>query len=107
MVGGEGVIWFVATIDMQLIVCLGGIKLNLVTSCDFITLRIMADRSKYNKNILIIDLNVWTTQAKKADESGIKLTTISQQIVRTKKGQTPHPVEYWDIPELGITLVKK
>lgn len=59
------------------------------------------------KNILIIDLDVWTTQAKKAEESGIKLTTISQQIVRTKKGQTTKPVEYWEIPQLGITLVKK
>ena len=65
------------------------------------------DRSKQHKNVLTIDLAVWTTQARKAGDTGTKLTTISQQIVRTKKGQTTHPVEYWEIPELGITLVKK
>ena len=65
------------------------------------------DRSKETHNLLIIDLNVWTTQTQKAHDSSIKLTTISQQIVRTKKGQTPNPVEYWEIPQLGITLVKK
>jgi hypothetical protein len=58
-------------------------------------------------NKLVIDLDIWTTQAKKALETNIKLTTISQQVVRTKKGETTHPVEYWEIPELGITLVKK
>lgn len=59
------------------------------------------------KNTITIDLDVWTTQAKKAEDTGIKLTTISQQVVRTIKGKTPNPVDYWHIEELGITLVKK
>lgn len=59
------------------------------------------------KNTITIDLNVWTTQAKKAEQEGIKLTTLSQRVVRTQKGQTAHPIDYWYIPELGLTLVKK
>jgi hypothetical protein len=59
------------------------------------------------KNVITIDLSVWTTQQKKAEATGQKLTTISQQVVRTIKGTTKTPVEYWTIPELGITLVKK
>lgn len=59
------------------------------------------------KNTITIDLNVWTTQAKKAENTNTKLTTISQQVVRSIKGKTPNPVEYWTIEELGITLVKK
>lgn len=65
------------------------------------------DKSKHTHDTITIDLNVWTTQAKKADQTGIKLTTISQQIVRTRKNQTTNPVEYWEIPELGLTLVKR
>jgi hypothetical protein len=61
----------------------------------------------YKNNIITIDLDVWTTQAKKAEQSGEKLTTISQRVVRSQKKKTPNPVEYWTIEQLGITLVKK
>lgn len=56
---------------------------------------------------ITIDLNKWTTQAKKAEQSGILLTTISQQVVRTQKGLTPNPIDILEIPELGIVLVRK
>ncbi len=59
------------------------------------------------ENKIVIDLNKWTTQAKKAEQTGIKLTTISQQVVRTQQGKTPNPIEIWHIQELGITLVTK
>lgn len=59
------------------------------------------------KNVIIIDLDQWTTQAKKAEMDGVKLTTLSQRVVRTQKGKSANPIEYWHIPELGITLVKK
>jgi hypothetical protein len=63
--------------------------------------------NKKRKNIITIDLNEWTTQAKKAQQTGEKLTTISQRVIRSMKGKTDNPVEYWHIEELGLTLVKK
>ena len=59
------------------------------------------------QRVITIDLDVWTTQQGKAELTGKKLTTISQQVVRSMKGTTPNPVDYWHIPELGITLVKR
>lgn len=60
-----------------------------------------------NKHVLKIDLSVWTTQNKYALENNVRLNTISQQIKRHKEGKTKTCVEYWDIPELCLTLVKK
>ena len=59
------------------------------------------------ENKITIDLNEWTTQAKKAELTKRKLSTISQQVVRSQQNKTPNPVEYWTIEELGLTLVKK
>lgn len=66
----------------------------------------MADKKN---NILKIDLDVWTTQAQKANDSGIRLNTISQQIKRARAGEAgSHGIEYWEIPELNnLILVKK
>jgi hypothetical protein len=58
-------------------------------------------------NILIIDLDTWTTQAQYAAEQGIKLNTVSQRLKRTKEGKSAQPIEYLDVKELGITLVKR
>lgn len=58
--------------------------------------------------VLTIDLNKWCTQQDKARISGIKLTTISQQVKRTKEGKTKTPIEILELPELnGLTLVKR
>jgi hypothetical protein len=58
-------------------------------------------------DIIKIDLRLWVTQAQKAEDTGRKLTTISQQVKRSIDGKTPNPVEYLHIPALGITLVKR
>jgi hypothetical protein len=57
--------------------------------------------------ILTIDLNKWQTQADYAKEHGIKLGTVSAQVARSKTGATPAPIEYLDVPELGITLIRR
>lgn len=59
------------------------------------------------KNIITIDLDIWTTQARKAEQEGIKLSTLSRQVKRSIENDTNSPIPYWTIPELGITLVKK
>lgn len=60
------------------------------------------------KNVITIDLDKWTTQRKLAEmRDDIKENTLIQQIRRAKKGEYKASVEYWEIPELGITLVKK
>jgi hypothetical protein len=63
--------------------------------------------AKRKENIISIDLNVWQTQAQYAKEKKIKLSTLSYRVLRSLKGTTPNPIECWQIPELGITLVKK
>lgn len=79
-----------------------GIDLEIVTSR-----LIFAAMSK--KNIIEIDLNVWTTQTAKAKSMGLNESTVRQRVLRTKNGTAkPENKEvYWDIPELSLTLVKK
>lgn len=59
------------------------------------------------KNIVVIDLNTWTTQTNKAKLLGLNESTIRQRVLRTKLGKGSITEEYWDIPELNLTLVKK
>ncbi len=59
------------------------------------------------KNIVVIDLNTWTTQTNKAKLLGLNESTIRQRVLRTKLGKGSTTEEYWDIPELNLTLVKK
>lgn len=59
------------------------------------------------KNIITIDLDVWTTQARKAELDGRPYQYIRQKVVRSQRNETRDKIEYWTIPELGITLVKK
>lgn len=59
------------------------------------------------KNIIEIDLNVWTTQTAKAKQLGLNESTIRQRVIRTKQGKGNIREEYWHIPELDLTLVKK
>lgn len=58
-------------------------------------------------NQITIDLSLYCTQAEYSRETGIKLGTISQWVKRAKAGKVPAKIEYYDIPELQITLVKR
>lgn len=56
---------------------------------------------------ITIDLSVWCTQAQYCrDNPQYKLGTISQWVKRAKAGKQAK-IEYLDIKELGITLVKR
>jgi hypothetical protein len=61
-------------------------------------------------NIVIINLNEWTTMAKKAAALGLSESAIRQRVHRTKAGK---PIsdqlreETKEIPELDLVLVKK
>lgn len=56
-----------------------------------------------------IDLSQWITQAKYAELKRMKLGTVSQWVKRTKagEGKPDKHIEYLDVPELGLTLVKR
>jgi hypothetical protein len=64
----------------------------------------MSNKIKSKGNI--IDLSQWVTQAEYASKTGYKLGTISQWVKRAKDGK-PAKIDYIDVPEIGITLVKK
>jgi hypothetical protein len=60
------------------------------------------------KNTITIDLDYWTTQARKAEIDNVRPQYIRQRVVRSIAGQTKDKfIETWHIPELGITLVPK
>jgi len=55
-----------------------------------------------------LDLSKYLTQAQYAKLHGYKLGTVSQWIKRLKAGESiPHNIEYLEVPELNITLIKK
>jgi hypothetical protein len=58
------------------------------------------------KNITVIDWSVWGTQKNYAQLTGRKLSAVSQQLLRTKKGTSIRPLKYMDIPELQVTLIR-
>lgn len=53
-----------------------------------------------------IDLQGWIKQVDYANKYGCKLNTVSQWVKRAKEGKGKPKIEYLDVPELGITLVK-
>ena len=54
-----------------------------------------------------LDLSQWVTQVEYAKLTGYKLGTISQWIKRAKAGEGKKGIEYLDVPELGLTLVRR
>lgn len=58
-----------------------------------------------------IDLTQYCTQAEYAKNNDIKLGTLSQWIKRLKAGEsvpdTAKHIQYLEVPELNLTLVKK
>jgi len=65
------------------------------------------EKKTVEQNVITIDFNVWCTIADRARLDGRDVVDISQRIWRTKKGRTKFPIEYWHIPQLNITLVKR
>ena len=60
-----------------------------------------------NNNIITIDMSKWATQKEYAKLVGKQFPAIRQQLKRTKKGISTQPLDYLDIPELNITLIKR
>jgi hypothetical protein len=58
-------------------------------------------------NKITIDLSKYCTQADFAREKEMKLCTVSQWVKRAKDGTGTAKIEYLDIPELSLTLVKR
>lgn len=55
-----------------------------------------------------IDLTKYCTQAEYCRLTGVKLGTLSQWIKRAKAGESiPVEIDYLEVPELSITLVKR
>lgn len=59
------------------------------------------------KELLIIDLNKWCTQAEYSRITNIKLPTVSQWVKRSMAGEGLKRIDYKEIPELGLTLVAR
>lgn len=59
------------------------------------------------KNLLIIDLDKYCTQAEYARLTGVKLPTVSQWVKRAIAGEGTKKIEYKQVPELGLTLVAR
>ena len=57
-------------------------------------------------NNTTIDLKGWITQAEYARLYGYKLNTVSRWVKRAKAGEGNVKINYLDVPDLGITLVK-
>lgn len=53
-----------------------------------------------------IDLQGWITQAEYARKYDKKLSTVSRWVKRAKEGEGTKRIEYLDVPDLNITLVK-
>lgn len=53
-----------------------------------------------------IDLQGWITQAEYSRLYGYKLTTVSRWVKRAKENEGNVKIQYLDVPDLGITLVK-
>jgi DNA-directed RNA polymerase specialized sigma24 family protein len=62
---------------------------------------------KIKQNILQLDLSQWLTQTEYAKKHNLPLGTVSQWVVRAKEDKAKAKIDYLEIPELSITLVKE
>lgn len=64
-----------------------------------------------NSTATQVDLSLYITQAEYARINNIKLGTLSQWAKRVKEGQSipahAKNIEFLEVPELSLTLVKK
>ena len=66
--------------------------------------------SMAKSNIVVINLDEWTTMAKKAAKLGLSESAIRQRVHRTKAGKSISDKlkeETKEIPELDLVLVRK
>lgn len=54
-----------------------------------------------------LDLSVWVPMSVKAEEYGKSEGYFRKRVFRTRHNKTPDPIEFKDIPELKLTLVKR
>lgn len=54
-----------------------------------------------------IDLSIWQTQTDYARENNMLLVTVSQWVRRAKRREGELKIDCLDVPELGITLVRR
>lgn len=59
------------------------------------------------KNLLIIDMDKYCTQAEYARITGINLATVSQWVKRSIAGEGKKRIGYLEVPQLGLTLVER
>lgn len=59
------------------------------------------------KNLLVIDLDKYCTQADYARISGTKLATVSQWVKRSIAGEGVKRIGFKEVPQLGLTLVER
>jgi len=52
-------------------------------------------------------LDIWITQAAYAREYNLKLATVSQWVKRAINNEGEQKIDYLEVPELSLTLVKK
>jgi len=58
------------------------------------------------KTDISIDLKGWITQVEYAKQHGYKLSTVSRWVKRAKDGEGRTKIQFLEVPQLGITLVK-
>lgn len=59
------------------------------------------------KNLLVIDLDKYCTQAEYARITGTNLATVSQWVKRSIARQGLKRIGYKEVPQLGLTLVER
>ena len=59
------------------------------------------------KQYLQIDLSQWISQAEYCRLTGTRLGTLSQWVKRAKAGEGKIKIEYLEVPELSLTLVRR
>jgi hypothetical protein len=63
-------------------------------------------KNKTQTSQTILDLSIWTTMSKKC-KTQREMKTLWERIKRQKKAGVPSGGEFLDVPELGLTLVRK
>lgn len=57
---------------------------------------------------IVIDTSVWTSQVNYSKEYNVPMGTLAKRVARAKANISGSMgIEYWEIPELSITLVKR
>lgn len=60
-----------------------------------------------NDRTVTIDLSIWQKQADYVKDNGLIQQAFNKMIFRTRNNIGKKKVDFWDIPELNVTLVKR